>query len=474
MALKSTIAYPLGLLELASKRLPSSFSHNIVVQYCSLVFEIYAFPYRRQHKLLQHCSYIHYLELEQRFGRGVFSALNSSLNWLTNTNLTDGQSHLWQASGGKGIAKAYELTDMGYEAIRLSMAKYPLMERKYRCNSAAMRSRDSSGSNSIGGFVMAASIAINQRIIKDAIRDVSLLRSDKSARGTPALNYLRHSHSEITREESVKKLQNYQDKLSDIQTITRCTDIGKKGYIPQQYTQSSTGRWYCQGQLISLQNMPRQLRTIVFQGHYDYDVESCHYALFAQMASRHAFDTPVIDQLVANKQAFRLKIALSLGISVATVKKVLISLIYGSPLSPSLYCSLAHSLGKPTAEAFCNLEDIQSLHSEISVGSKIIVEGYKQNSRRMGSITNDIGRSCVISQYSKASLLSHLLQGAEAQILSSIGKRWGHLIILLMHDGFVTKKRLKTDMLREHVFKETGWNVEFSEALISISKCTEN
>ena len=474
MALKSTIAYPLGLLELASKRLPSSFSRNIVVQYCSLVFEIYAFPYRRQHKLLQHCSYIHYLELEQRFGRGVYSALNSSLNWLTNTNLTGGQSHLWQASGGKGIAKAYELTDIGYEAIRLSMAKYPLMERKYRCNSAAMRSRDSSGSNSIGGFVMAASIAINQRIIKDAIRDVSLLRSDKSARGTPALNYLRHSHSEITREESVKKLQIYQDKLSDIQTITRCTDIGERGYIPQQYTQSSTGRWYCQGQLISLQNMPRELRKIVFQGHYDYDIESCHYALFAQMAARYAYKTPIIDQLVANKTAFRREIAESISLSVSKIKKALIALIYGAPLSSSLFASLGASIGKDSAAAFCRLEKIRLLHKELKEGSKIIIEGYTHKSHKRGSLINDIGRSCVVSQCSKASLLSHLLQGAESQILCAIGKRWGGNMILLMHDGFMTQSQLNTGMLARYVFKETGWAVMFSEELVSISKCIKS
>ena len=475
MAKFSTIEVPQGLLAVALKTLSTSFTQHQIVQYCSIVFEAYAFPYRRQHRLLPQCSYFHYRELEALFGRGHFAKLNNTLGWLQNIDLPNGHSHQWQVGVTSGATKAYALTDFGYHAIRDAMTdtKYPLSHRKLPPKDFALRSRDASGSNSRGRFSMSSNIAIKTSLIKEAMRDISLLKSDRTARGTPVLSYLANFYDDLSWEDCETQLKNNRDLIADILRISQNPDLGCRGQLHQYYAQAISGRWYSRGPFISLQNMPRQLRTIILQGHYDYDMESCHYALFAQMASRHAFDTPVIDQLVANKLAFRLKIALSLGVSVAAVKKVLISLIYGSPLSSSLYCSLADSLGKPTAEAFCQLKDIQSLHSEIKLGSKIIIEGYKENSRRRGSITNDIGRSCVISRCSRASMLSHLLQGAEAQILTVIGKRWGHLMTLLMHDGFVTKKRLKTEMLSAHVFKETGWNVEFSEELISISKCTE-
>jgi hypothetical protein len=192
------------------------------------------------------------------------------------------------------------------------------------------------------------------------------------------------------------------------------------------------------------------------------------------MTSKLNFKTPVIHQLISDKHAFRLELSKSLDIPIKEVKQALISLIYGSPLSSSLFCSLGTNLGRETAKAFCKLTKIRLLHREIKEGSTLIIEDYKDKSRRKGSLINDLGRSCVISQSSKASQLSHILQGAEAQILSSIGQRWGSSMVLLMHDGFVTKKQLNTDVLHHHVLKETGWNVQFSEELVSISKCTKN
>ena len=471
-----TFEIPQGLLEIARKNHLPNFTQHHIVQYCSIAFEVYAFPYHRQHKLVPHCSYFHYLELEERFGRGNFIRLNNQLNWLQNVELPNGQSHLWNCSNGAGATKAYELTRFGYDAIRIAMTdgKSPLATRKFLSKGNSIRSRDHAGSNSVGGFQMSPNIPIKITLIKEAVRDVSLLRSDESARGTPLLNYLKHSYCDLAREDYVKKLGNHQDMLTDILRIIKSSNLGQKGYLPQYYVQSSTGRWYCRGPLISLQNMPRQLRQVILQDYYDYDIESCHYSLFAQMTSKLHFKTPVIDQLISDKHAFRLELSKSLDIPIKEVKQALISLIYGSPLSSSLFCSLGTNLGKETAEAFCKLTKIRLLHREIKEGSTLIIEDYKDKSRRKGSLINDLGRSCVISQSPKASQLSHILQGAEAQILSSIGQRWGSSMVLLMHDGFVTKKQLNTDVLHHHVLKETGWNVQFSEELVSISKCTKN
>jgi hypothetical protein len=69
--------------------------------------------------------------------------------------------------------------------------------------------------------------------------------------------------------------------------------------------------------------------------------------------------------------------------------------------------------------------------------------------------------------------LSHIPQGAEAQIVSSVGQRRGSSILLLMHDELVSKNQFSTSMMSQHVFKETGWNIQFSEEFITISKCTK-
>jgi hypothetical protein len=101
-------------------------------------------------------------------------------------------------------------------------------------------------------------------------------------------------------------------------------------------------------------------------------------------------------------------------------------------------------LGHEAAKAFCELEVVRALHSEIKQGARLIIESYKNQSRRRDTIINDIGRSCVISKSSRSTQLSHILQGAEAQILSSVRQRWGSSLLLLMHDGFVSKNHLST------------------------------
>ena len=130
-------------------------------------------------------------------------------------------------------------------------------------------------------------------------------------------------------------------------------------------------------------------------------------------------------------------------------------------------------MGHEAAKAFCELEVVRALHSEIKQGARLIIESYKNQSRRRDTIINDIGRSCVISKSSRSTQLSHILQGAEAQILSSVRQRWGSSLLLLMHDGFVSKNQLSTSMMSQHVFKETGWDIQFSEEFITISKCTK-
>ena len=389
--------------------------------------------------------------------------------WITSVDLASGKSHDWQL----GIAKAYALTLAGHEAVRCGMT-----DKNYclsiRSKGNAIRSRDSFGNNSVGIFEINPNISIKTRFLKAAILDITLLESDASARGTEILEYFRHCYNDLSQEDRDKKFKKNREILEDILRLVQCSRAGRKGNLPQYYMQSSTGRWYCHGPFVSLQNMPKQLRPLVFQGHYDYDIESCHYALFAQMVFKHNFKTPIIDRLLADKAAFRLNIAKAADLPVPEVKQALISLIYGSPLNPSVFCSLGNTLGRGPADNFCKLKIIKLLHAEIKIGARLIIEGYKKRSRRKGSIINDIGRSCTISKSSQASQLAHILQGAEAQILSCIGERWGAVMVLLMHDGFITKKQIHTDSLRQHVLKETNWDVEFSEEKITLAKCTKN
>jgi hypothetical protein len=470
MSVIGTKNFPAGLLTIASKQLDNAFSTQQIVQYCSLAFEIYTFPYARQHHLLEDCVSVHCRDFERMFGRGQFVVINDKLDWIEPVPLPCGAFFLRYSDNNCGLTKAYRLTSTGRLAIREAVtdSNYPLTDRKLPANIKALRSRDAKGSNAKGVFDMKRDIRVKERPVIEALESVCLLVSDQSARGSDLIDYFRRVYKDLSPEEKHRQLIADRDRIIDILQVLKSPDLGKKGFVPQYYVQSSSGRWYCHGPIVSFQNMPKQLRPIFFQDCYDYDIESCHYSIFAQLAVGCGVETPTIDNLLANKVAFRESIARDANITLPMAKRCLISLIYGAPLNPSEYTSFGATLGITNATNFCKSPKVIALHKELSTGRKRIINKYIRQSKKKGWINNDVGRARVTAKSSQTTLMAHILQGVEAQILSCIGSHWGNQLLLLMHDGFVTRDQLDTELIRSTVLAETGWDVHFSEERISI------
>ena len=64
--------------------------------------------------------------------------------------------------------------------------------------------------------------------------------------------------------------------------------------------------------------------------------------------------------------------------------------------------------------------------------------------------------------------LAHLLQGIEAKALRAVIQAMPHDVLLLMHDGFVTSKRVNTRELEKVVREETGYRLTLSGERISL------
>lgn len=470
MSVTDTKNFPAGLLAIASKQLDDTFPTEQIVQYCSLAFEIYSFPYARQHHLLEDCVSFHCRTLERMFGRALFRDINNQLSWIKSSPLPCGAFFIRGSDNSYGLTKAYRLTPIGNWAIReaITNSDYPLTNRKLPANHGALRSRDAKGSNATNVFDMKRDIRIKERVVAEALKSICLLISDKSARGCEFIDYFKLAHEQLSPEEKHRQLIADRDRIAFVLRVLKNPNLGERGFVPQLYTQSSSGRWYSSGPIVSFQNMPKQLRPIFFQDCYDYDVESCHYSIFSQLAARCGVETPIINELLADKVTFRSSVAKDANITLPTAKRCLISLIYGAPLNPSKHTFFGTTLGAVDAANFCTSEKIVALQKELSKGRQCIINMYRDQSKKKGWIINDAGRARVISKTSKITLMAHILQGVEAQILSCIGNHWGYQLMLLMHDGFVTKVQLDTALIRSTVLAETGWDVCFSEERISI------
>lgn len=235
------------------------------------------------------------------------------------------------------------------------------------------------------------------------------------------------------------------------------------------YIEHESGRLYTDGGFI--QTAIRETRAAAFSGCFDYDVENCHYALLSQLAARCGQSTPAIDDYLLRKSAIRAGLAADLGVSVKAIKQCLVALIYGASRRINVYYSkskevrpaILRYMGSPEkALALIEHPVFAALHKDIQRVRKPVIESMPRNRKR---IVNPFGKTSADAK-EPAELLSHILQGAEAQVLHTVIRQVGEHLVLLMHDGWVSKVQLDRSALVAKIQEETGFVVGIEEAIL--------
>src|SRR5438270_12766511 len=110
-------------------------------------------------------------------------------------------------------------------------------------------------------------------------------------------------------------------------------------------------------------------------------------------------------------------------------------------------------------------QTVRAFGREVRAANKVILHDFRfKRNKRKGSncIVNDTGRLLRIEGESAATQLSHIMQGAEANILSASMQMVPN-IVLLAHDGFIAKDEVDLPSLQEHVAQITGHCVTFTQ-----------
>ena len=255
--------------------------------------------------------------------------------------------------------------------------------------------------------------------------------------------------------------------ILDLSQRTRFTRTGGRYVFPSVYVESSTGRLYAEGDL-SLQGSIREVRRAAFRGAFDVDIDCCHVALIASLCDQLNFPTPLMDEYASDKAAFRHKLAAESGISVRQVKKLLAALSYGAILSISPggdRGAIETLLGVPAMKRIQANQTVRAFGKEVRAANKVILHDFRFNrNKRKGSncIVNDAQRLLRIEGESADTQLSHIMQGAEANILRASMQMVSN-IVLLAHDGFIAKDEVDLPSLQEHVAQITGHCVTFTQ-----------
>ena len=242
------------------------------------------------------------------------------------------------------------------------------------------------------------------------------------------------------------------------------------GCIPVLYEQKKSGRIY--EIEYAMQSTPRSVRQAALSGNWDYDIRNCHFAIFAKWAAMLDKKTPNVSEYLARKDEIQQVLADAANVSKEEIKSALLSLLYGAELRSTSsswaqreygVSSIQKTLGDAQSAVFVKLPFVIALTRELrAVGGAII----RSMSKSRGLVVNSFGGLMDPATSSNRQILCHGLQGVEAKALHAVVGKYGEDIILCMHDGWVSRKKLDVGELERVIQNATGFNLDVKESLI--------
>lgn len=392
------------------------------------------------------------------FGRGVFQKINADLG------LFDVTDH-WLV--GK-YTKQYRAADAALSLIeKLELSKVRLVDHNGRQLKTpakdAIQQRDTGGNNRTGQGNIPAVISV------DIDRLLALRTEAEQWRW-----YLKDGYPKPTTRILQKRLEELPDNtarrnwISDYAligltlAIMHCdTDYLPYGQTEIRYFEYPSGRLYSVGP--SLQNDFRELRKAALAGHWDYDIENCHYTLCRQLAHRIGIETPAIDHYLAHKSDVRKELASITGSPVANIKQCLLALIYGARTGLSKQQAIVETIGLDAAGVLFKQPAFASLAAEVKTIRQPIIDSMPRN---RGKIVNPFGKTAPADVKTPEQALAFVVQGAEAACLHTVIRRHGADLRLLQHDGWTSAARLDTAQLEAEIAGDTGFSVSIEEAAL--------
>jgi len=109
---------------------------------------------------------------------------------------------------------------------------------------------------------------------------------------------------------------------------------------------------------------------------------------------------------------------------------------------------------------------IDGLSKEIRSVRDYIISDYISKTKGHFKIRNDAGmviktKTEEMKNIKKATLLAHILHGAESWILQNMIRYLGDNIVLLQHDGVTCFKPVDTEALTDYIEQKTKYRVRF-------------
>jgi len=227
-----------------------------------------------------------------------------------------------------------------------------------------------------------------------------------------------------------------------------------------------------------IQNLPKALRASLFKGWYDYDIEAAAPTLIYQKACRVRLlidqkqidqPYPAVRQLVEDRAAVRQHLMDVSGLDLKAAKGVLVALFFGARLVPhhkqAVYRLVGHD--KAVIERLRADKYVVSFCREVRLMWTVLLNHENATNGlkalRTGVITP--------KPATKAKQRMGYYLRVERQVMDAIESvlRAQGMVPVLIHDGFMTKRRINTKVIEAEVLRVTGFKIRLAAAKIGAS-----
>jgi hypothetical protein len=227
------------------------------------------------------------------------------------------------------------------------------------------------------------------------------------------------------------------------------------------YIECASGRVYATG--LNLQNAPRIVKAFALAGHWNYDIQNCHFSVINQMVEPLGYECKAIRDYLARKDQLRKSIASQVDIPVSRAKQCLLAMMYGARMTLSKGCAIPREIGTEKAKILYAIPEFSDLAAEIKKCRKIIVDHATKNGRCLPK--NAFGKT-LQAKSTTSQILSHQINGVERCALEAAISVCKDDVLLLQHDALVSRKRLDVKVIEEKIFQKTGYHLAISETQI--------
>lgn len=239
------------------------------------------------------------------------------------------------------------------------------------------------------------------------------------------------------------------------------SSYGGKDTLVHVYIECASGRVYATG--LNLQNAPRIVKAFALAGHWNYDIQNCHFTIIDQMVAPLGYQCNAIRSYLARKDQFRKSIASQVDIPVSKAKQCLLAIMYGARMTLSKGCAIPKEIGQEKAQALYAMPEFSDLAAEIKECSKLISDHATKNGKCLpkNAFGKTLQAKATISQ-----IISHQINGVERCALEAAISVCQDDVLLLQHDSLVSRKRLDVKIIEEEIFQKTGYRLSISETQI--------